>query len=280
MYRIIEARFLAENVKLFRIEAPEIVRARRAGQFVIVRIENNGERIPLTIADSSIKDGTITLVVQEVGKTTFIMNRLEKGDSILDVVGPLGKPTHIENFGTAVCVGGGIGLAVVLPIAKALKKAGNHVVSIMGFRSKDLLILEEEIRNVSDKVIITTDDGSYGEKGFVTQPLQRILETGQDVNIAYAISPMIMMYNVTKVTRPFDVLTYVSLYPIMVDGTGMCGGCRVTVDNKMKFACVDGPEFDGHKVDFNELIARLGTYSIKEKAAYEKVKDKHCKCES
>ncbi len=280
MNKIIEARFLAENVKLFRIEAPEIAHARKAGQFVIVRVENNGERIPLTIADSSIKDGTITLVVQEVGKTTFIMNRLETGGSIPDVVGPLGKPTHIENFGTAVCVGGGIGLAVVLPIAKALKKAGNHVVSIMGFRSKDLIILEEEIRNVSDEVIITTDDGSYGEKGFVTQPLQRMLETGQDVNIAYAIGPMIMMYNVTKVTRPFDVLTYVSLNPIMVDGTGMCGGCRVTVDNKMKFACVDGPEFDGHKVDFNEIIARLGTYSIKEKAAYERVKDNHCKCES
>ncbi|MFC1563649.1 sulfide/dihydroorotate dehydrogenase-like FAD/NAD-binding protein [candidate division KSB1 bacterium] len=280
MYKIIEARFLAENVKLFRIEAPEIAHARKAGQFVIVRVEKNGERIPLTIADSSINDGTITLVVQEVGKTTFIMNRLEKGGTILDVVGPLGKPTHIENFGTAVCVGGGIGLAVVLPIAKALKEAGNHVVSIMGFRSKELLILEEEIRNVSDEVIITTDDGSYGEKGFVTQPLQRILETGRDVNIAYAIGPMIMMYNVTKVTRPFDVLTYVSLNPIMVDGTGMCGGCRITVDNKMKFACVDGPEFDGHKVDFNELIARLGTYSIKEKAAYEKVKENHCKCES
>ncbi|MFC1493048.1 sulfide/dihydroorotate dehydrogenase-like FAD/NAD-binding protein [candidate division KSB1 bacterium] len=280
MYKIVKANFLTDSVKLFVIEAPDIARARKAGQFVIIRLEKDGERIPLTIADSSIEDGTITLVVQEVGKTTFMMNRLQEGDTILDVVGPLGKPTHIENFGNAVCVGGGIGVAVVMPIVKALKEAGNHVTSIMGFRNKDLVILEDEITAISDEVIITTDDGSYGEKGFVTQPLQGMLEKGVQIGVVYAIGPMIMMYNVTKVTKPFNSLTYVSLNPIMVDGTGMCGGCRVSVDSKMKFACVDGPEFDGHKVDFEELLARLSTYQSMEKAAYEKTKEKYCKCES
>ncbi len=278
MYEITEARFLAENVKLFKILAPDIAKSRKAGQFVIVRIIENGERIPLTIADSSNSEGTITLVVQEVGKTTALMNSLETGDSILDVVGPLGKPTHIENFGTAVCVGGGIGVAVVMPIAKALKEAGNRVISIIGARNRDLVILEDEIRSFSDEVIVTTDDGSHGIKGFVTQPLQEMLEKQTELDIAFAIGPMIMMSNVVKVTKPFDLLTYVSLNPIMVDGTGMCGGCRVTVGNKMKFACVDGPEFNGHEVDFNELIARLGTYRSHEIEAYTKYKEEKCAC--
>jgi len=276
MYTIREARFLAPNVKLFRIDAPDIARARKAGQFVIVRLVESGERIPLTIADSSSEEGTITLVVQEVGKTTALMNRMERGDTIIDVVGPLGTPTHIENFGTAVCVGGGIGVAVVMPIAHALKEAGNRVVSIIGARSRELIILEDEIRAISDETIITTDDGSYGMKGFVTQPLQNMLDEGKTVDIAFAIGPMIMMRNVAGVTKPFDVPTYVSLNPIMVDGTGMCGGCRVSVGGKMKFACVDGPEFNGHKVDFDELLARLGTYRDLEKIAYDRYRQKKC----
>ncbi len=269
MYKIKEAKFLCDSVKLFRIEAPDIARARKAGQFVIVRLDKGGERIPLTIADSSNEDGTITLVVQEVGKTTSKMNKLEKDDTILDVVGPLGKPTHIENFGTAVCIGGGIGVAVVLPIAKALKEAGNKVISIIGARNKDLIILEDEVREISDEVIVTTDDGSSGFKGFVTQPLDAKLNNGEKIDIAFAIGPMIMMKNVTKVTEPHKVSTYVSLNPVMVDGTGMCGGCRVTVGDKTKFACVDGPEFDGHLVNFDELLARLGTYRELEQVSYD-----------
>ncbi|KPK88459.1 ferredoxin-NADP reductase [bacterium SM23_31] len=270
MNEIVEARFLAPKVKLLRINAPDISQSCKAGQFVIIRLRQNGERIPLTIADVSTNNGTITLIAQEVGKTTSLLNRMEAGDTILDVVGPLGRPTHIENFGTAVCVGGGIGLAVVLPIAKALKAAGNHVISIIGARTKELLILENEIKDASNEIIITTDDGSYGEKGFVTQPLQVLLNSGRKINVVFGIGPVIMMKNIAKVTKPFGVLTYVSLNPIMVDGTGMCGGCRVTIGNEMKFACVDGPEFDGHKVDFDELIARLNTYKKHEQNSYEK----------
>jgi len=270
MYVITESRFLADKVKLFRIKAADIARVRKAGQFVIVRLCKEGERIPLTIADSSNEDGTITLVVQEVGKSTAMMNNMETGDKILDVVGPLGVPTHIENFGVGVCVGGGIGLAVVWPIAAALKKAGCHVISIIGARTKDLLILEDEIRAVSDELIITTDDGSYGEKGFVTQPLERIMKERKNIGVCYGIGPVIMMKNVAKVTKPFGVLTYVSLNPIMMDGTGMCGACRVSVGDETKFSCVDGPEFDGHKVDFDELMTRLDTYKKQEEIAYEK----------
>ena len=270
MNEIIEARFLAPQVKLFRIYSPDIARMRKAGQFVIIRLKPEGERIPLTIADSSVSDGTITLVVQEVGKSSAILNRMEKGEEILDVVGPLGVPTHIENFGTAVCVGGGIGLAVVWPIAAALKEAGCRVISIMGARSKDLLILEDEIRAVSDELIITTDDGSYGEKGVVTQPLKKMLDEGKEVNVCYGIGPVIMMKFVAKTTEPYGILTYVSLNPIMMDGTGMCGACRVSIGNETKFACVDGPEFDGHKVNYDELIARLATYQDQEKIAYDK----------
>ncbi|MFC1724279.1 sulfide/dihydroorotate dehydrogenase-like FAD/NAD-binding protein [candidate division KSB1 bacterium] len=269
MNEIIEARFLAPQVKLFRVYSPDIARMRKAGQFVIIRLRPEGERVPLTIADSSIEDGTITLVVQEVGKSSAMLNSMEKGDKILDVVGPLGVPTHIENFGTAVCVGGGIGLAVVWPIAAALKEAGCRVISIMGARSKDLLILEDEIRAVSDELIITTDDGSYGDKGVVTQPLKGMLEQGREINVCYGIGPVIMMKFVAKTTEPFKVLTYVSLNPIMMDGTGMCGACRVSIGDETKFACVDGPEFDGHKVNFDELIARLATYQGQEKVAYD-----------
>ncbi|MFC1556781.1 sulfide/dihydroorotate dehydrogenase-like FAD/NAD-binding protein [candidate division KSB1 bacterium] len=280
MHTISETRFLAENVKLFKIEAPDIAKARKAGQFVIVRLVKNGERIPLTIADSNTEDGTITLVVQEVGKTTAIMNTFEKGDTIIDVVGPLGTPTHIDKFGTAVCVGGGIGVAVVMPIAKALKEAGNTVISIIGAREKDLVILEDDIKALSDEVIVTTDNGSYGEKGFVTQPLQRMLDEGRKIDIAFAIGPMIMMKNVAKVTEPYSITTFVSLNPVMVDGTGMCGGCRVSVGGKTKFACVDGPEFDGHEVDFDELLARLGAYKKLEQASYENYKKRHCTTEA
>ncbi len=280
MHRIVKAEFLNDTVKRFEVEVPDIARSRKAGQFVIIRLGENGERVPLTIADSSSGAGTITLIVQEVGKTTFFMNKLEENDFIPDIVGPLGKPTHIENFGTAVCVGGGIGTAVVMPIAKALKEAGNKVISIIGFKSKDLLILENEINEISDEVIITTDDGSYGKKGFVTQPLQDMFGNCMKIGVVYAIGPMVMMHNVVMVTKPHNLLTYVSLNPIMVDGTGMCGGCRVTVDNQMKFACVDGPEFDGHKVDFEELIARLDTYKSMEKDSYSRIKEEYCKCES
>jgi ferredoxin--NADP+ reductase len=269
MYRIVSAIFLAENIKKIEIEAPRIAKKRKAGQFVMLRIEANGERIPLTIADSDPEKGTITIIAQGAGKSTRELNRKQAGDTIADVVGPLGTPSHIENFGTAVSIGGGVGTAIAYPTAAALKEAGNYVITINGARTKDLVILEEEMKAVSDEAYITTDDGSYGFNGFVTQKLQELIDSGRKIDFVLAIGPIPMMRAVAEVTRPYNIRTMVSLNPIMIDGTGMCGGCRVSVDNQIKFACVDGPEFDAHLVDFKNLSDRNRVYLQEEKQSDE-----------
>lgn len=276
MYKIVQARFLAENIKLFEIEAEKISKKRKAGQFVIIRLDEHGERIPLTIADSNPDKGTITLIVQGVGKTTKALNMKEAGDEIHDVVGPLGIPSHIEKFGTVVSVGGGVGTAIAYPTAVAMKQAGNHVITINGARSKDLVILEEEMKATSDEAYVTTDDGSYGFHGFVTQKLQELIDAGKKIDFVLAIGPIPMMRAIAEVTRPYKIKTMVSLNPIMVDGTGMCGGCRVIVDGKSRFACVDGPEFDAHLVDFKNLVDRNKTYVKMEKDSLEKFEE-HCR---
>lgn len=271
MFEITDKVQLSHTVALFRIKAPGIAVKRKAGQFVILRLNSHGERIPLTIVDSDIKEGTITIIVQEVGKTTGMLGALEKGDTILDVVGPLGKPTEIGHFGTCVCVGGGIGTAPVYPIAKALKETGNKVISIIGARSKNLLTYEKEMEKTSDEIFVTTDDGSYGHHGFVTQVLQSLIDNETGIDIVFAIGPLPMMRAVCDVTRPHRIRTIVSLNPVMVDGTGMCGACRVTIGGKNKFVCVDGPEFEGHEVDFEELIRRNRSYFKEEKMALEEL---------
>jgi ferredoxin--NADP+ reductase len=268
MYKIISAEFLASNIKKFVIEAPKIALKRKAGQFVIIRLKEGGERIPLTIADSENEKGTITLIVQGIGKTTIELNTLVTGQSIMDVVGPLGKPSHIENFGTAVSIGGGVGTAIAFPTAVALKQAGNHTISIIGGRTKEFVILEDEMRKVCDEVFITTDDGSYGKKGFVTDMLKELLDT-RKIDFVLAIGPIPMMKAVAETTRPHKIKTIVSLNPIMVDGTGMCGGCRATVDGKTVYVCVDGPEFDAHLVDFSLLDKRNRAYLTDEKTSLE-----------
>lgn len=260
MNKIINAEFIAPNVKRFTIEAPKIALKQKAGQFVIIRLKDGGERIPLTIADSNKVDGTITLIVQGIGKTTKELNALNSGDFILDVVGPLGKPSHIENFGTAVSIGGGVGTAIAYPTAAALKEAGNYTIAIVGGRSKEFVILEDELSKVCDEVYPATDDGSYGFHGFVTQKLKALIDSGRKIDFVLAIGPIPMMKAVAETTRPYGIKTVVSLNPVMVDGTGMCGGCRATVDNKTVFVCVDGPEFDAHLVDFATLERRNRTY--------------------
>lgn len=270
MFPIVEKDILAPTISKYVIKAPFIARKRKAGNFVMIRIEQGGERIPLTIADSDIAAGTITLIVQAIGKTTKHLNTKKAGDAILDVVGPLGNPTPIENHGTVACVGGGVGTAELYPIAKALKDAGNRIHTIIGGRSKELVILEKEMNGCSDVVYATTDDGSYGRKGLVTDQLKDLLDGPYGIRAVYAIGPLPMMKAVSNLTRPYGVHTFVSLNTIMVDGTGMCGGCRVTVNGQMKFACVDGPEFDGHQVDFDELMMRNRTYVDLEKASDER----------
>jgi len=267
MNKILRTRFLAPDVKLFELEAPVIASKRKAGQFVILRVHEEGERIPLTIADSDAAAGTITLIVQGIGKTTRSLNLLKAGDRIRDLVGPLGKPSHIENYGTAVSIGGGVGTAIAYPTAVALKRSGNHVISIIGGRTREFVILEEEMRATCDEVYPTTDDGSYGFHGFVTQKLQQLLDEGRKLDFVLAIGPIPMMAAVAEVTRPHGIRTVVSLNPIMVDGTGMCGGCRALVDNKTVFVCVDGPEFDAHRVDFTVLARRNRMYLPQEKTA-------------
>ena len=267
---------LSETVHLFEIEAPKVARKRKPGQFIIYRIHEEGERIPVTIADANPDRGTITIIVQGIGKSTNQLLELKEGDSLLDVCGPLGKPTHIENFGTCVCLGGGVGIAEAFPLARALKEAGNKVYSIIGARTKDLLICEEQMREASDFLHVTTDDGSYQRKGFVTDVLKDLLE-GEKIDFVLAIGPVPMMRAVCEVTRPYGIKTMVSLNPIMLDGTGMCGGCRVTIDGETKFACVDGPEFDGHQVDFNELTKRQGMYLDDEKRSREKWEREKCR---
>ncbi|HEY4707509.1 MAG TPA: sulfide/dihydroorotate dehydrogenase-like FAD/NAD-binding protein [Thermodesulfobacteriota bacterium] len=271
MFEITEKIELAHTVYQYKIKAPLIAKKRKAGQFVVLRLNEAGERIPLTIVDSDDREGTITIIAQEVGKSTAMLGNMVVGDKILDVVGPLGRPTHIENFGVAVCVGGGIGTAPVYPIAKAMREAGNRVISIMGARNKSLLILEKEMREVSDELHVATDDGSYGHHGFVTQVLQNIIDSGVKIGCVVGIGPIPMMRAVSNVTKPYNIHTVVSLNPIMVDGTGMCGACRVTIGGKTQFVCVDGPEFDGHQVDFAELILRNRSYLKEEKAAMEEL---------
>ncbi len=268
--KIVTARELAPQTMLFEIEARHIAERGRAGQFIILRVSEPGERIPLTIANRDVERGTITIVVQEVGKTTRDLNRLRAGDEILDLAGPLGRATDIPAGGkTVVCVGGGIGNAVVWPQAAALREAGNKVICILGARTKELLILEEEITAVSDQVTTTTDDGSYGRKGVVTHALQDLIESGEGIDEVICVGPVVMMKFVCATTKPFGIPTQASLNPIMVDGTGMCGACRVTVGEKTQFACVDGPEFDGHEVNFDELITRLAYYQPEERLSLE-----------
>jgi ferredoxin--NADP+ reductase len=268
MHKIFSATFIAPNIKRFTIEAPKIALKRKAGQFVIIRINDVGERIPLTIADSDSEKGTIDIIVQGIGKTTKEINTLKDGDYLMDVVGPLGKPSHIENFGTAVSIGGGVGTAIAYPTAVALKQAGNHTISIIGGRTKEFVILENEMKKVCDEVFVTTDDGSYGKHGFVTDQLKELIEK-RKIDFVLAIGPIPMMKAVADVTREKGIPTVVSLNPIMVDGTGMCGGCRALVDNKTVFVCVDGPEFDAHKVDFKTLMTRNHTYLMEEKISIE-----------
>jgi ferredoxin--NADP+ reductase len=267
MFAILETRLLAPDVKLFRIEAPRVARKREAGQFVILRIHERGERIPITIADSDPLRGSITIVVQGIGKTTKLLNSLEAGCAILDVVGPLGRPSEIERFGTVCVIGGGVGAAIAYPTAVALKQAGNRVVSILGGRTRSLVVLEDEIRATSDVLFVTTDDGSYGEKGLVTDRLKALLDGGEGIDYVLAIGPIPMMRAVAETTRPHGIKTVVSLNSVMVDGTGMCGGCRVSVDGKSQFACVDGPEFDAHRVDFQNLANRNAMYRDMEQRA-------------
>lgn len=284
MFEIAEARWLAPKVRLIVVQAPRIAAKHRPGHFVILRVRSQGERIPLTVADSDPENGRITLVVQAVGATTERLCALQTGDHILDLVGPLGKPTEIENFGHVVLVGGGVGTAVIYPQARGLKAAGNKVSAVIGGRTKEYVIMEAELRAVCDAVHPCTDDGSYGYHGFVTGKLKELIEDAHDpVNAVLTAGPVPMMKNVAEVTRAMGILTIASLNPIMVDGTGMCGGCRVSVNGKQMFACVDGPEFDAHQVDFRELTDRLTAYRALEKTAMERLaedKEHQCKLEA
>jgi ferredoxin/flavodoxin---NADP+ reductase len=269
VFEIVDAYWLSKDVKRFEVRAPRIASKQQAGQFVIVRIHDHGERIPLTIAGSDPIAGTFTLIVQGIGKTTRLLNSLESGQFLLDVVGPLGNPSEVHKYGTVVVVGGGVGAAIAWPIAKTLKDAGNRVLTIVGARSKELLILEDELRGASDELLVTTDDGSYGQQGFVTDKLEELIVQEQRIGLVLAIGPIPMMRGVAEVTRPLNIPTTVSLNSIMIDGTGMCGGCRVLVGGKTKFACVDGPEFDAHEVDFDVLTQRNAMYRAAERDAAE-----------
>ncbi len=273
MNEILKNDVIAENVNRYVVRAPKIAQRRKAGQFVIVRVDEHGERIPLTIADADPVAGTITLVVQAVGKSTTQMAQLQPGDYLQDLVGPLGAVTHIEKFGTAIIIGGGIGIAPAHPVAQALRDAGNYVISILGARRKDLLIMEDEMRRTSDEIVICTDDGSAGQKGFVTDALGTLIATRGAPDFVFAVGPVIMMKFVSQLTKQHGIPTMVSLNPIMVDGTGMCGGCRVTIGSQTKFACVDGPDFDGHLVDFDELVKRQAFYKEQERKASERFKE-------
>ena len=267
MNRVVHKHQLSDDVVKMTFEAPYIAEARKPGQFIIIQLDDNfGERIPLTIADADRAAGTVTIIFQAVGKTTLLLAAKEPGDSIANVLGPLGTPTEVENFGTVVCVGGGIGVAPLHPIVQAVKEAGNRVITIMGARNRDLLILEDEMRRWSDEVIVCTDDGSYGRKDLVTVPLKELCEAGEPDQV-FAIGPPIMMKFAAETTRPYGVPTTVSLNTIMVDGTGMCGGCRVTIGDETKFVCMDGPEFDGHLVDFDNMMSRQRAYLEQEQHA-------------
>jgi len=276
VYRITSREDLVPSIHLFKVEAPAVARKAQAGQFVVVRIDEKGERIPLTVADWNREEGSLTIVFMEVGATTQKLAQLGAGDYIANFVGPLGLPTHIEKVGTVVCVGGGVGVAPITPIARAMREAGNRVISILGARSKDLLFWEDKLGSVSDQLIVTTDDGSYARKGVVTEPLKELLESGEKIDRVIAIGPVVMMKFCSLTTKPFGVETIVSLNSIMVDGTGMCGCCRVEVGGETKFACVDGPDFDGHQVDWDLLSVRQRIYLDEEKQAMEQWEHK-CK---
>ena len=277
MNKIISKKTIGPGVKQLIVEAPDIARNAKPGQFVVLRVDKKGERIPLTIADKDVTRGSITLIFQEVGKTTQALGLLNVKDSIADILGPLGQGTEITKSGTVVCVGGGVGVAEVLPVARAFAAADNRVIGIIGARTKELLILENEMKQACEKLYVTTDDGSYGEKGFVSDVLRRLIADGTHIDEVYAIGPLPMMRVVSGVTKEYNIKTIVSLNPVMVDGTGMCGACRVTVAGKTVFACVDGPEFDGHQVDWAELAARLSLFKSEEKIALEKFQCENCK---
>jgi ferredoxin--NADP+ reductase len=274
MYKIVKKQVLAPNITRFSVEAPEVARSRKPGQFVVIRADETSERVPLTIVDSDPEQGTIDLIIQQAGFSTTCLVCYEEGDGFLDVLGPLGRPTDMEKFGTVVCVGGGVGTAVLYPIVKGLKEEGNEVITINGARNKELLILEEELGAVSDELIITTDDGSYGIKGFGSTVLQGLIDEKRKIDLVVAIGPTMMMKAVAEVTRPYKIHTIASLNAIMIDGTGMCGGCRVTVGDEVKFACVDGPEFDAHLVDFDEQIAKHHYYDNEQKCQMDTMIDK------
>ena len=277
-HKIVSKKQLSENVFTAQIEAPLIAEARKPGQFVIVGVSGDySERIPLTIAGSDAGKGTIRLIWQRVGKSTAEMADMKVGDQFEIVAGPLGRPTHIEKFGTVVCVGGGIGVAPLMPIANGMKQAGNKVISILGARTKELLILKDDFAALSDELIVVTDDGSYGRKALVTEPLKEVCEREGKCDLVVAIGPAIMMKFCCKTTAEYDVPTQVSLNTIMVDGTGMCGGCRVEVGGETKFVCVDGPEFDGHKVNFDLMMRRLAAYKTQEQKAHKAYKEHRCK---
>jgi ferredoxin--NADP+ reductase len=280
VYKILEKQVLSDIVKLVVVQAPQVARKARAGQFVIVRTDEQGERIPLTIADYDRQAQTITLIFQEVGKSTMQMGQLKVGDEFATVAGPLGHPTEIKNYGTVVMVGGGVGIAPIYPITRALKQAGNHVISIIGARNKSLLFWEDRMRAVSDELIVCTDDGTYGRKALVIEPLRELLEARKDVARVWVIGPPIMMKFATAATQPFNVPTIVSLNTIMIDGTGMCGGCRVLLDGGAQFVCVDGPEFDGHKVNWDVLLSRLAFYRAEEQQAVERWKQHQCRLDA
>jgi ferredoxin--NADP+ reductase len=266
MFQITRKQELAKGtIVRFDILAPKIAKKAKAGQFIILRVNETGERIPMTIADKDEFAGIITIIFQVVGKTTALMRSLKEGDFIRDVAGPLGRPAEVKKIGTVLMVGGGTGVAILYHVAKAFKEAGNFVISIIGAREKELVILENEMDLISDELVVTTDDGSYGSRGFVTQPLEKYLEERYDIKLIYSIGPIVMMQNVCNLTKKYNIPTIVSLNPIMIDGTGMCGGCRVKIDGKIRFACVDGPDFDGQLVDFNELSKRNSIYLKDEK---------------
>ncbi len=269
MYRILKKAVLGPVTKMYVVEAPEVARKAQAGQFIILRVDEKGERIPLTIADYDREAGTITIVVQEIGKSTKQLGTVKEGDCLASFTGPLGRPTEIEEYGTVVLVGGGLGIAPIYPICRSLREAGNHVIGIIGARTKDLLFWEEEMRQVTDELIVVTDDGSYARKALVTIPLKEMLEGGRKIDCIWGIGPAIMMKFVALTTKPFGAKTIVSLNSIMVDGTGMCGACRVSVGGRTRFACVDGPEFDGHEVDWDLLLSRQRIYLDLEKQATE-----------
>jgi ferredoxin--NADP+ reductase len=273
MNRIVAKEYFSDLVVKLVVEAPYIARSRKAGHFVIVRVSEEGERIPLTIAEADVDKGTITLIIQKVGVSSTKLCSLEAGDSIRDVVGPLGHPTHIEKVGTILAAGGGVGVAPLLPIVEAFKKAGNRVISVLAARQKNLIILEEQIRRHSDEVVIMTDDGSYGKKGLVTDGMEEVIRR-EKIDQVVTVGPAIMMKFVALLTRKYNIPTLASLNTIMVDGTGMCGACRVSVGGKTRFVCVDGPEFNAHEVDFDEMLMRLGSYREEEKRAFERYLNK------